>query len=91
MREIFGSFVMATFQGKYPSVDNAFQGEVEEIDLTVKELRSQYLDTVAKIKGKYVFITSYNFQVLCDKFDINRDAIFPWIRGFRGHSVNLYL
>lgn len=28
------------------------QGEVEDIDLTVKELRSQYLDTVAKIKGK---------------------------------------
>ncbi|XP_060584200.1 golgin subfamily A member 4-like isoform X2 [Ruditapes philippinarum] len=70
-------------------------GEVEEIDLTVKELRSQYLDTVAKIKGDVLrHITQTNVraaETVKLEMDKERMTTFQQIKDFYRQNVKQIL
>ncbi|KAH3868051.1 hypothetical protein DPMN_031187 [Dreissena polymorpha] len=71
------------------------QGEVEEIDKTVTELRSQYLDTVAKIKDDVLrHITQTNVraaETVKIEMDRERMTTFQQIKDFYRQNVRTIL
>ncbi|XP_045184514.2 trichohyalin-like isoform X1 [Mercenaria mercenaria] len=82
----------AVGRGVTPTPNTA---EVEEIDLTVKELRSQYLDTVAKIKGDVLrHITQTNVraaETVKLEMDKERMTTFQQIKDFYRQNVKQIL